>query len=68
MRQNREPETWHARAPFWIGLALTALGGFVTVKAQLAGIERMVTTMPDRRDREVDSLERRIASLEARCK
>ena len=65
---RRAPETWHARAPFWIGLALTGLGGFVTVKAQLSGIEARQAIAPDMRNREIDAIQARLLALESRCK
>jgi hypothetical protein len=54
--------------PFWIGLALTGLGGFVTVKAQLSAIEAKQAIAPDMRNREVDDIRARLAALESRCK
>lgn len=57
------PEPWHARAPFWIGLALTALGGFVTVKVQIAANEVRF----EERTREVENIHRRLTALESRC-
>lgn len=65
---RKEAETWHARAPFWIGLALTGLGGFVTVKAQLSAIEARQAVAPDMRNREIDAIQARLLVLESRCK
>jgi hypothetical protein len=57
-------DAWHARAPFWIGLALTALGGFGAVKAQLAVAEArheaVTSTTAD--------IRARLTVLESRCR
>lgn len=55
---------WHAHVGWLVGLAVTATGGFVVVKVQLATVEAKVSASPA----VTDSLERRIAALEAPCR
>lgn len=56
-------DAWHARAPFWIGLALTAAGAFTTVKVQLAVAEaRLEASQAATAD-----IHRRLTVLESRC-
>jgi hypothetical protein len=58
---RRKPEPWwHAHTGLLVTLALTATGGFVMVKSQLAALEAKASA--------TDSLERRIAALEALCR
>lgn len=64
---RRGPEPWHARAPFWVGLALTAVSGFVTLKVQIASLEARQAETPAQ-IRELDLVNARLAALEARCK
>lgn len=60
-----KPEPWwHAHVGWLVGLALTAVGGFVVVKVQLASVEAKISASPA----VTDSLERRIAALEALCR
>ena len=54
--RRREP-WWHANVGLLATLALTACGGFVVVKTQLAALERAVQDRPElveRRNRELD--------------
>lgn len=62
-RPTNEP-WWHAHVGWLVGLAVTATGGFVVVKVQLASVEAKVSASPA----VTDSLERRIAALEALCR
>lgn len=63
MANRGKAEPWHARAPFWIGLALTALGGFGTVKAQLA----VAQARYEAQQSTVADIHRRLMALESRC-
>lgn len=56
-------ETWHARAPFWIGLAVTALTGYVTVREQLATANARYEAARI----EAADIHRRLTALESRC-
>lgn len=57
-------EPWHARAPFWIGLALTALTGFVTVREQLA----IANARHEASQTAAADIHRRLTALESRCR
>ncbi len=63
----RKPPWYQAHAGLLWGLALTVAAGWGYDRLQVARYGERAAIMPDRRDREVDSLERRIAALEARC-
>lgn len=60
MTPRKSEPWWHAHTGLIVTLALTATGGFVMVKTQLASLEADV--------KHTDSLERRIAALEALCR
>lgn len=60
MTPKRSEPWWHAHTGLLVTLALTATGAFVMVKVQLASLEAKATV--------TDSLERRIAALEALCR
>ena len=63
MATRRKADAWHARAPFWIGLALTALGAFTTVKVQLAVAE----ARHEAAQATTADIHRRLTALESRC-
>ena len=60
MTPRRNEPWWHAHTGLLVTLALTATGAFVMVKVQLATLEAKAS--------QSDSLERRIAALEALCR
>lgn len=64
MARRGKAEPWQARAPFWIGLAMTAVGGFVTVKSQLSAME----ARHEARNREVAVIQARLTVVESRCR
>ncbi|WCE04441.1 hypothetical protein [Pseudoxanthomonas sp. JBR18] len=66
--RRREPSKpwWHAHIGLIWSLALVAGGGFLAVKVQLAQQQTAIDRATPSRNREIDSLERRIAALENR--
>lgn len=64
MASPGERETWHARAPFWIGLALTAVSGFSVLQARLAVAEARHEAAAG----QFATVNARLAALEARCR
>ena len=64
MARKGSPESWQARAPFWIGLALTAVSGLITVKSQLSAME----ARHEARNREVATIQARLMAVESRCR
>ncbi len=63
----RKPPWYHAHAGLLWGLMATMGAAWGYDRLQVARYGERAAIMPDRRDREVDSLERRISALEARC-
>lgn len=57
---------WHAHVSLIWSLAFAAVGAFITVKVQMAQQQSAIDRATPARNREIDSLERRIASLENR--
>lgn len=60
MTPRKSEPWWHAHTGLIVTLALTSTGAFVMVKTQLAALEAKASV--------TDSLERRIAALEALCR
>ncbi len=66
MPPRKEP-WWHARSGVIVALVVAMGGGWINDKVQAAKLDERASTMPDRRDRELDQLIARVAALEARC-
>lgn len=60
---RKAAESWHARAGFWITLAVTAVTGFGVLQARLAVSEAMHQSS----QRELADIRARIAAWESRC-
>ena len=56
-------DPWHARAPMWIALALTAVTGFGVQQGRLAAAE----ARHEAGTRDISDIRSRITALEARC-
>lgn len=63
--RNKPQPWWHANSSWLVALALALAGGWLNDKVRAAGNDRLLDTMPERRDREVDAMQGDIRELRA---